>query len=146
MRRISFSIPWPFLKEETREILSFAFLVSFVSYLGFTLMESIWPGFVSLYFHVNNWLYAAIIAGILTGIWPMITSATKKLEKIKWSSWAWMLVLAIGTFFIVWHKIKTLGNISVIVSALSGLVVFFLAWTVYTDGEMDNQERPLSDE
>ena len=45
--KITFSIAWPLSGLDVRELLSFAFQVSLVSFLGFYLVESLRGGFIA---------------------------------------------------------------------------------------------------
>jgi hypothetical protein len=141
MKRITFSIPWPFTGAETRELLSFAFQVSLVSYLGYYLIENIWPGFVTGYLNLNIFPWAAIITGVLSSVWPMIVpEAKKKPTKPTGKDFAWMILLALGTVAVVWYKTSSIGWLVKVIAPLSGLIVLGLALLVYYDRD-DNSEQ-----
>jgi hypothetical protein len=134
MRHITFSIPWPLSAEDTRELLSFAFQVALVTYLGFYLLESLRPGFVTLYMNLDLFLWAAIITGVLSSIWPMIVPVVKKeATKPTWKDFVWMILLALGTVAVVWYKTSSVGWLVKIIAPLSGLIVLGLSFLVYYD-------------
>jgi uncharacterized membrane protein len=134
MQRINFSLPWPLSANETREILSFAFQVALVTYLGFYLMESLKPGFVTFFYNLDTFLWIAIITGLLSSIWPAIVKDAKKEQsKPTWKDFVWMGLLAIGTVAVVWYKTSSVGWLVKVIAPLSGLIVLGLSLLVYYD-------------
>ena len=133
MKRVTFSITWPFTGEDIRKLFSFAFQVSLVSLLGFYMIENLRSGFVSNVFDVNIFLWAAIITGVLSIVWPMVVQEAKVNKKPSWKDYVWMIILAIGTVGVVWHKTSSIGWLVRVVAPLSGLVVLSLCLLVYFD-------------
>ena len=141
MPRINFSIPWPLTAVETREILSFAFQVSLVSYLGFYLIENLRPGFVTAFYNLNNFLWAAIVTGVLSTIWPVVVpEAKREPAKPTWKDFIWMVLLALGTVAVVWYKTSSIGWLVKVIAPLSGLIVLGLALLVYYDRDDDPEQ------
>lgn len=142
MPRINFSIPWPFTAAETRELLSFAFQVSLVSYLGFYLIENLRPGFVTGYLNLNIFLWAAIVTGVLSTIWPMIVPEAKE-EKPppNWKDYVWMILLSLGTVAVVWYKTSSIGWLVKVIAPLSGLIVLGLSLLIYFDRDETNSRE-----
>lgn len=140
MRRLTFSIPFPFQADETREILSFAFQVALVTYLGFYLIESLKPGFVTAFYKLDTFLWVAIVTGVLSSVWPAIVpDAKKKITRPTWKDFVWMGLLALGTVAVVWYKTSSIGWLVKIIAPLSGLIVLGLSLLVYYDRD-DDQE------
>lgn len=134
MKKITFSIPWPLTADETRDVLSFAFQVSFVSYLGFFLIESLGAGFVSRFYTVDLFMWAAVITGLLSAIWPTIVVKHKlTVARPGWLDYLWMGVLAVSASVIVWYKISTVGWLAIVIAPLSGLIVLGLSLLVHYD-------------
>ncbi len=140
MRRITVSFPWPLTGVETREVLSFAFQTSLVSYLGFFLIENIKPGFVTGYMDLNWWLWAAIITGVVSAVWPyVVPEAKREPVKIGWREYVWLGLIAAGTVAVMWYKLGSLGTIGKVIAGLSGAVVFSLALLVYYDRDEQSE-------
>jgi uncharacterized membrane protein len=134
MRRVTFSVPWPLTGIETRDVLSFAFQTALVSYLGFFLIENIKPGSVTGYMDLNWWLWAAVVTGVLSAIWPyVVPEAKRKAENIGWREYLWLSLIAITTVAVMWYKLGSLGTIGKVIAGLSGAVVFSLCLLVYYD-------------
>lgn len=139
MKRVTFSIPWPFTAVATRDLLAYVFQVALLSYLGFYLLENLQPGFVSNYFDLNIMLWSTIGSGLLTALWPAVVPEARKPRRLGWRQYVGLLLLALVTAGIVWYKIQSIGWLAKIIALLSGLIVFGLGLLVYLD---DDTERP----
>jgi hypothetical protein len=135
MKRIFFSIAWPFTGAEVRELLTFIFQVSLVSFLAFYLIESLRPGVVATFFNINIFLWSAIVTGILSTVWPMVVLEAKIDKKPTWKDYVWIVLLALGTVALVWYKTSSIGWLVNIIAPLSGLIVLGLSLLVYFDKE-----------
>lgn len=135
MKKITFSVAWPLSGLDVREILSFAFQVSLVSFLGFYLVESLRAGFIANFFSINIFLWAAIITGVLSTVWPMVVPEAKVERKPTWKDYMWMVLLALGTVALVWYKVSSIGWLVKVIAPLSGLIVLGLSLLVYFDKE-----------
>lgn len=141
MHRVNFSIPWPFTAVETRELLSFAFQVGLVTYLGLYLIESLSPGFVTSFYKLDTFLWIAIVTGVLSSIWPAIVpEAKKEPTKPTWKDFVWMVLLALGTVAVVWYKTSSIGWLVKVIAPLSGLIVLGLSLLVYYDRDDDPEQ------
>ncbi len=140
MKKITFSIPWPLSPKETREIITFAFQVFLVMYVGLYVLESINPGFVTLFIALPHLLWITVGIGILATIWPSIVPAarTKTRQPIRPQSLIWMVALAIMTMLAVWYRAHSIGWPILLFAPLSGLLVFGLCFLVYVDRD-ENQ-------
>ncbi len=133
MQKITFSIFWPYKAADFRELLSFTFKVSFVSYFGFFLVDSLQSGFISNFFNNDFFLWSSICTGLLTLIWPQVVVVARNSTRPRWKTYAWMVMLAIVTIGIVWHSTFSIGQLVYIIAPLSGLIVFGLCFLVYFD-------------
>lgn len=139
MKRVTLSFPWPFSAAATRELLSFVFQVSLVTYLGLYLIESLRPQFVTLFYSLDTFLWIAIVTGVLSSIWPAIVPEAKHRppERLGWKDWSWMLLLAAGTVAVVYYKTSSIGWLVNVIAPLSGLIVLGLSLLVYFDRDDD---------
>lgn len=133
MKKITFSIPTLFSGTEARELLSFAFQVSLVSFMGFYLIESVRQGVIANFFNSNIFLWAAIVIGVLSTVWPMVVPEAKLEKKPSWKDYVWMVLLALGTVALVWYKTSSIGWLVKVIAPLSGLIVLGLSLLVYFD-------------
>lgn len=140
MKRVSVSIPWPLSAAETRDVLSFAFQVSLLNFLGLYLIESIHSGFVTSFYSFDMFLWFTIAAGLLSSLWPAVVPEGKKeFVKPTWRDYAWMALFALGTVAVVWYKTSTLGWLAKVIAPLSGLVVLGLSLLVYFSRDNDSE-------
>ncbi len=139
MNRVTFSIPWPFTAEESRDVLSYVFQIALLSYLGFYLIESLKPGFVTNYLDLNILLWSTVGSGLLTALWPAVVPAARKSGVISWKQYVGIVLLALVTAGIVWYKIQSIGWLATIIAPLSGLIVFGLGLLVYLDEDSDER-------
>lgn len=114
-----------------RELLSFAFQVSLVAFLGFYLIDNLRTGFVSNFFNVYIFLWTSIVFGVLTTAWPMIVPEAKSEEKLTWKDFTRITLFALGTAALVWYKTSSIGWLAMVIAALSGLIVLGLGLLVY---------------
>lgn len=138
MRKVTVSIPWPLSAATTRELLSFAFQVALVTYLGLYLLESLRPQFVTLFYSLDTFLWIAIVTGVLSSIWPAFVSEAQRLPaKPSGKDYIWMGLLAVGTMAVVWYKTASIGWLVNVIAPLSGLIVLGLSLLVYFDRDDD---------
>jgi hypothetical protein len=133
MKKITFSIAWPLSELDVRELLAFTFRVSLVSFLGFYLVESLRAGFIANFFNINVFLWASIITGVLSTVWPVVVPEAKTEKKPSWKDYMWMVLLALGTVALVWYKTSSIGWLVKVIAPLSGLIVLGLCLLVYFD-------------
>jgi len=133
MNKITFSITWPLSGKDVRTLLSFAFQVSLVSFLSFYLLESLRAGIITHYFNINIFLWAAIVTGVLSTLWPMVVPQAKEEKKPSWKDYVWMVLLALATVALVWYKTSSIGWLVAVIAPLSGLIVLGLSLLVYFD-------------
>jgi hypothetical protein len=143
MKKITFSIPWPLSPKDTREVLGFAFQVFLVMYVGLYVLESVNPGFVTLFVTLPHLLWVIIGIGILATVWPAIVPAaqTTTPRSLPGSALAWMILLGVITMLTVWYRAHSIGWPILIFSPLSGMLVFGLCFLVYFDRD---ESQPIS--
>jgi len=137
MKRLVFSVPWPLSSGETREVFHFAFQTALVAYLFFYLLEFIKPNFVVIYFRLEIFLWVAIITGMLTTIWPVITSTEKSKVRPLWQSLVWAALIALVVTLAVKEKIQATGGLNTIIATLCGLVVLGICLLIYFEQDAD---------
>lgn len=128
MRRITFSVPWPWTSNETREVLAYAFILAVVSYAGFAALENFRPGFVSQYFDLDWIMWTAIILGGLSLIWPAVTQPDEVQDRARWKNWIWVFTLALASALVIGHVTAARGSLRLMTAAVSGLAMFGLGW------------------
>lgn len=134
MKRVTLTIPWPLTPEETRDILSYAFQVTLITYVVLFLLESLKPGFVTNYLSLQRWLWATIGTGVLATAWPAIVPASRwKRSTLRGREYVWLAILTLGTMFIVLMKTRSLGWLAPVVATLTGVAVLGLSLLVYLD-------------
>lgn len=125
-----------------RQIVSLAFEVSLISYLFFYLVETLSASFISRFYSLNYHMYLVIIFGVLT----VILTSDKKAEgivqpktKVKVRDYFFILMLSLISSGIIWFKTKDLGRLSLVIAALSGLIIFFLSLLLMFDKDEDDE-------
>lgn len=142
MKRVTFSIPWPFDAAETRSVFAFAFQTALLSFLGFSLIESFRTGFVTLYLNLDWWLWATAITGVLSTIWPAIVSGAKRhRQQPTWLEYVWIGMLVFLSVLAVWYKMATVGWLVRFIAPLSGLVVLGLCLLIFYDRDDEPDQR-----
>ena len=141
MRRVTLSFPWPFDVAETRDLLSFAFQVSLVTYLGYYLLETLAPGFVSLAYNLNDLLWLTIGLGVLTALWPALAKQSLKPERLTWKTWIFIIILTIAATGIVWYQTKSIGSLRNVIAPLTGLIVAGLAILLYFEDDESGHDH-----
>ena len=132
-------ISW-YKKEIIRQIVGLAFEVSLISYLFFYLVDTLSVSFVSRFYSLNYHLVSVIILGILTVVWPAAKENLPEEEtKVKIKDYVFIFLLAVVAGLIIWYKTKDLGRLSLIIAALSGLIIFFLSLLLMFDKDEDNE-------
>ncbi|MBI3573313.1 MAG: hypothetical protein HY092_03895 [Candidatus Kerfeldbacteria bacterium] len=133
MKRVTRVSPRSSIALETRDLLSFAFQVALISYLGFYLLETIIPGFVTLFFKLPTLLWITVVLGASLSVWPGVTpiAAVKKVPRRgPGLTLAFLSLLLSG---VVWYKTRGIGSPSIVIAVFSALMVYGLGWLVHDD-------------
>lgn len=131
MKRITISISWPYSAAEVRLLLAFAFRTALVTYFGFLLMDSVRPGTVSVFISLNEFLWVAIVFGIIAYIWPVITIAEGSIHKHNIHS-PWLFFLSLCAAIMVWVKFSTHVWVGIPLAVCTGVLIFVLNYFLYS--------------
>lgn len=133
MQKVTLSFPWPVSAAEMREILTFAFQLSLVTYLGMYLVESLQPGFVTVVLALNPFIVATVVFGALASIWPAVAQGAGRKKPLRWSHYAFFTALALLSGFILWDKTRTIGWGAGGLAVLAAGIVFSLGLLSFLD-------------
>jgi|SRR3989338_6076556 len=120
--------PWKFLSASHNKIMDrlihtvFAHLLIF--YLILFILENLFTGFVSNNFDLNILLIPIFAAGMLSAFFPAPKQKKKKATKLDYLT---ITLLTVLTFIIILTKTSTLGEISIVLSSVSSLLVLFVS-------------------
>lgn len=143
MKRVMISFPWPLSAAATRELLSFMFATALLMYLALYLAESLWFGAVSQYYNLESFLWAAIVSGVFSSLWPVVASEANPKTRPGWKDYLRMLALAVVGGMIVFYKTQTLGWVAKVIALLSALIILGMSLLVYFDQPGDGvNEHP----
>lgn len=135
MRRITITFPWPLTVSETREVLTFAFQVALVTYLGCYLIESLQPGFISTSISLNTILWWVIGFGVGAMLWPVVTPPPQ-------TTYVWtrgkvleICIFAFLSAFIVYLQSgQAVWKLSLLIAVSVGLIVAGICYLLYFGG------------
>lgn len=116
-----------------KEIIQFAletnqdfFTVMLITYLLLLLLEELKEGFVSYYLNLNIILGIVIASGIIT-VLGSEDKLEKKPEGLTAKDYIWIFVLGVIGAALIFYKTKDLGNLSYIISIISGTLIILLS-------------------
>ena len=133
MKRVTFSIPWPFTATEFRELLSYAFQVALVTYLTLYLIESLKPGYVTSFYSLDNFLWVAVATGAISSLWPAVVVDAGHQRMFTIRDVVWIGMLGLGTVAVIWYKTQSLGYLGKVIAIIGGLIVIGLSLLAYYD-------------
>jgi hypothetical protein len=118
------------LKPNLHIIFRSLFENSLSTYLILLLLEIIKPGFVSFFFNLNNLLVVVLVSGLV-----MIFAENEELDTggNVGDIWPFILMLSVGSQFLVFYKTHHLGMISLFVSLLAFILITLLAFLIYSE-------------
>jgi hypothetical protein len=110
------------------------FQFSLITYLILLLAETVKEGFVTFFFDLNYLLVVVLVSGILMALLaPEMSDRTlRKPEKLNAT---WVIIFSIGGGLLVYYKTQELGNISLLISGITTIIIFLLSILIYTDDE-----------
>lgn len=111
-----------------------------ITYLLLLLGETLWEGFVTPYFNINNLLVIVIISGaiaVLTGKETNETGITGQKESIAIKDYIFIICAGILGSVIIKSKIPDMGWMSYVISVVSGLLIILLS-ILLLEGEEEN--------
>ncbi len=59
----------------------------------------------------------------------------KRPAKIKENDWYYMLLVSLGGGFLVFYKTRELGNLSIVIAVLTGIIILLLSFLIFTENE-----------
>jgi hypothetical protein len=129
------------------------FSVSLVTYLILLLIETLDKGFVSNVFSLNYLLAVVLISGIIKVLpvseknnlnqWEMIDLGLMKLlsqirpSNMSENQFYLIIMIGLGGAGLVYFKVKELGQISILIAAVTCLIIFLLSYLIFTESEND---------
>ena len=110
-----------------------AFKVFFVGYLLFLIIETLKSGFITNFFNINIILLLVLV----TGIGRILLGSKVQEKNIVEDGIDWYVIVAFSVFSgaIVYYKTKEMGNVSLVVSAISAVAIFLLSYLTLSDKE-----------
>jgi prepilin signal peptidase PulO-like enzyme (type II secretory pathway) len=114
------------------EIINLAFNSFLVLYLILLLAEQVWPTSVLLYLNLNYLLVFVIILGVIS---VFTEQAPRKKEPVTKKDYAYITLLGIIGFIIIFIKTRELGWLSYVISIIAGVLIFLLSWLVLEEDE-----------
>jgi len=110
------------------EVNRYFFQYSLITYLILLLIETVWEKRVSYHLNLNNLLIAVIISGIITVLSQEKSEREeKKVEKITKKDYIPISILGVMGALIVYYKTASIGNLSIPISIISGLLIILLS-------------------
>lgn len=105
MHRVTISFPWPWTAAETRELLSMVASISLSTFLGLVLVEAARPGFVTLYYSLDPFLWLAVGSGFLAALWPMLVPGSIRRTGVRrWVDGLWIVAAMVAVFVFLWLR------------------------------------------
>src|SRR5688500_606934 len=115
------------------------FQFSLVTYLILLLTETIKEGFVSYFFNLNILLGVVLFSGIVMVLThdERIERLTKMIEDKKEQPSTWdgnyIGLVTLGGAALVYYKTEELGALSVLITFITGVIIFLLSYLIMTD-------------
>lgn len=115
------------------------FQFSLVTYLILLLAETIKEGFVSYFFNLNILLGVVLVSGVV-----MVLTHDERIEKLtkltekpkeKLSDWDYYYIggITLGGALLVYYKTQDLGNISLLLTIITAVIIALLSYLIMTD-------------
>ena len=103
--------------------------VSLLSYLGFYLLDSIWPGFVSGQFDGAIFGRVAIVTGLINLLWPSRHEAKSKVR------FPILIGVALLATLLVAYKVRSADQMDLLIPI--GLGAWLMCWSVLSGTSAD---------
>lgn len=108
--------------------------VSLLSYLGYYALETVAPGFLSLYVPDSPLFYGVLGSGLTALLLEPAPRAVSVAPPRSAHSDAQAVGLALGGALVVWLSTRDLGNAGVVLAGASGLLILTVSLLLYGDG------------
>ena len=110
------------------------FQYTLITFLILLSIEIVWEKSVSYYLNLNNLLVAVFISGIITVLTQEKSRRKeKKHEKIIKTDYILILILGVMGVLTIYYRTISIGNFPILVSMISGLIIFLLSILVLKD-------------
>jgi len=107
-----------------------------LSYLVLLLIENIWEASVSLHMNLNQLLILTIVSGAISVFTTMKEDTIKnETRNIKKMDYIFIFLTGFAGAVIIWYKTQNIGNISYIISVLSGILIIILSLLVMEEDD-----------
>lgn len=128
------------IKQRIAAISEEGFHISLITYLVLLLLESIKEQFVSYFFDLNILLGVVLVTGILMALTSSERNETVSSHKpFSWYG-RYVALLSIGGALLVFYKTESLGALSLVVSIVTGVIIFLLSYVLMHE---ENEEFNL---
>jgi hypothetical protein len=108
------------------------FRYSLITYILLLIGETIKEGFVTFFLNLNYLLAIVLISGLLMAIFSP-EWIKKRHKKFTERDNQWILLFCIGGGFLVYYKTKELGDLALIYSLFTVILLFFLTTVIPHD-------------
>lgn len=126
-----------YIIEHAKHTFNYVFQILLILFLLTLLVQQFYPDFVNSKININWFMIVVIVFGALSIIFPV----THKKEDKPATKKDLFLVISLGILgaIIIFLKLRNLGWISYVISALGGLIIILLSWMILT--EKDGEEK-----
>lgn len=116
-----------------------------VTYLMLLLIENIWETSVSAHLNLNDLLIVTILSGVIA----VLTTREEDMpdpEAVGTTITDYLFILLAGLAgtIIIWYKTQDIGNISYIISIISGILIVILSLIVLEDDDTNDAINNMS--
>ena len=108
------------------------FSTMLVTYLLLLLAEFIWEGSVTNHINTNYFLIIVIISGAVSILTQKDVEKPEKVE-LTMTDYRYIAILGIAGAFIIWYKIKDIGNLAYLISGVAGALIILLSLLLFEE-------------
>ncbi len=115
-------------KDLIKQVLNYTFQILLFLFLITLLIQQFYPFEVESRININWFMFAVIIVGALSILFPIKSGEEKGFKKPTWKNLVLIIGLGILGTIIIFLKLKELGWIAYLISILGGLIIILLSW------------------
>lgn len=143
--RINLSDRESIIWEHAKSIFSFVFQILLFLFLLTLLLREFYPAHVNSYVNINWFMLIVIVFGAFSILFPSAKQEEKIEDNKEVTRKDIALVIGLGILgaIIIYLKLKGLGWIGYVISALGGLIIILLSWLLLTEKDTHEDEFPL---
>ncbi len=132
-----------YVLEHFREIFNDVFKVLLFVFLITLLVREFYPTFINSRININWFMFVVIVFGAISILFPPKYKEEKRREQKKLRLIDIIFIVAGGILggVIIFLKLRDLGWIGYVISALGALIIIILSWLILT--EKDEEENKL---